>query len=76
MQQERLCQCCERGTSVCGQDHDSFPPYLVEDGDRLEQITRTLRGKKVGWEIKDMKGKIKGALKQSCSLNTSIISKK
>lgn len=59
MEQEhlRLCQCCQRGTSVCGQEHDSFPPYLVENADRLEQITLILRGKKVGWEIKDMKEK-------------------
>lgn len=39
-----MCQCCQGGTSVPGQEHGSSPPYRVERGDRQEQITPASRG--------------------------------
>lgn len=41
MEHRHLClsQCCQGGTSVPGQEHDSFRPYRAERGDRQEQIT-------------------------------------
>lgn len=50
-----LCQCCQGGTSVPGQEHDSSVSYRPERGDRQEQITLISGGEKEGWEIKSMK---------------------
>lgn len=50
MQREHLCscQCCQGGTFGGRQEHDSFLPYLVKSGDRLEQITPICRGEREG----------------------------